>query len=534
MSSNQLTVRDVVIQVLRDLGVKTVFGNPGSTELAFLGDWPEDFEYVLGLQEASAVGMADGMARATGRPTFVNVHSAAGLGNSLGNLFTAYKNQVPMVVMAGQQGRSLLSSEAYLAADDAASFPKPYVKWSVEPATAQDVPAALARCFEIAMQPPYGPTFISVPNDDWDKPCDPVKVVDAIGFGPARQNGLERVAEALSKAKRPALVVGTEIDIFDAYDNAVKLAERTGATAYVAPVVAAAAFPEDHPQFGGFLPAIPENLSKMLERHDLVVVAGAPVFTFHVEGDAAVLTHPDIKVMQLTSDPNAAARAKADLSLVGELNESLEKLIELLPEKPAADVAKPFAIERSTPEKGDGKPSAAYVLSRLSELMPKDAILVEEAPSHRPALQKNLPVTQKGGFYTMSSGGLGYGLPASVGIGLAQDERKVVAVIGDGSMQYSIQALWTAAQHGLPLTIIVLNNSGYGALKAFSDIMGTSNTPGMDLPEIDITQIALGYGCNASKVDNVDELDEALSAALNDPRPHVIDVIVDPNQGNVY
>lgn len=534
MSSEKLTVRDVVIQLLRDLGVTRVFGNPGSTELAFLGNWPEDFDYVLGLHEASAVGMADGEARVTGRPTLVNVHSAAGMGNALGNLFTSYKNQVPMVIMAGQQARSLLSSEAYLAADEPANFPKPYVKWAIQPANAQDVPAALARCFEIAMQPPYGPTFISVPNDDWDQPCEPYKVVNAIGLGTARESGLQQIAKALTGAKRPAMVFGTEIDIFKAYDSAVHLVERTGATAYIAPVAAAAAFPENHPQFGGFLPAIPAGLSKMLERHDVVLVAGAPVFTFHIEGTADVLSSADTRIFQLTADPDSATRARAEMSLVGELHDSLERLVALLPEKPAADVAVPLTVQRSTPEKGEGMPSAAYVLSRLSELMPKDVILVEEAPSHRPAMQQNLPITQQGGFYTMSSGGLGYGLPAAVGVALAQDKRKVVALIGDGSMQYSIQALWSAAERQLPLTVVVLNNGGYGALKAFSKLMGTTNAPGMDLPHIDITQIASGYGCNTSRVDNVDDLDEAFRKALLDPQPHLIDVLVDPGKGQVY
>ncbi|QEY25559.1 benzoylformate decarboxylase [Neisseria zalophi] len=534
MSSNQLTVRDVVIQVLRDLGVHRVYGNPGSTELAFLGNWPEDFEYVLGLHEASAVSMADGEARVTGRPTLVNLHTAAGLGNSLGNLFTSYKNQAPVVILAGQQSRSLLSSDAYLAADDPTLFPKPYVKWAVQPANAQDVPAALVRCFEVAMQPPYGPTYISVPNDDWDQPCEPYPVGKSIGFGPAREEGLKDIAKALASAKRPALVFGTEIDTFNAFDNAVRLAERTGATVYTAPVAAAAAFPENHPQFGGFLPAIPAGLSKMLERHDVVLVAGAPVFTFHVDGKADVLTSPDTRILHLTSDPNAAARARAELSLVGELNESLDRLVSFLPEKPAADVAEPLKVARSTPEKEDGMPSAAYVLSRLSALMPKDAVLVEETPSHRPAMQKNLPITQQGGFYTMSSGGLGYGLPASVGVALAQDKRKVVALIGDGSMQYSIQALWTAAQHKLPLTVIVLNNGGYGALKSFSKFLGATNTPGMDLPSIDMVKIAEGYGCNTSRVDNTADLDNALTKALNDPHTHLIDVVVDPNKGDIY
>ncbi len=534
MADDGLTVRDVCLQVLRDVGATTVFGNPGSTELAFLGDWPDDFDYVLGLQEASVIGMADGYARVTGRASFANVHTAAGLGNGLGNVFTAFKNQTPMVVMAGQQSRSLLTSEAYLAADHPEEFPRPYVKWASQPANAQDVPAALARCFEIAVQPPYGPTFIAVPQDDWDQPCDPYRVVRAFSPGAARPEGLEEVAQALGEARRPALVLGTEIDTFGAYDDAVRLAERTRATVYAAPVAAASVFPEDHPQFGGFLPALPPGLSARLEGHDVVLVVGAPVFTFHVAGTAAVLTSPATRILQLTADAGSAARSRAELSLVGELRSSLAALTSLAPEQPHADVAEPLRLERSRPTYSQGPMSAAYVLSRLASLMPEDAIVVEEAPSHRPAMQANLPITQQGGFYTMASGGLGYGLPAAVGVALAQDERKVVALIGDGSMQYSIQALWNAAERSLPLTVIVLNNGGYGALKAFADMMGSAKVPGMDVPSIDLTQLAAGYGCHASRVEDEADLVAALETALADPWPHLVDVVVDPGAGNVY
>ncbi len=163
-----VSVRKAVIDLLRSLNMTTVFGNPGSTELPFLQDWPEDMRYILGLQEASVVAMADGYAQATGNAAFVNLHSAAGLGNGLGNLFTAYRNQAPLVVTAGQQARSLLLKHPYLFAESATEFPKPYVKWSCEPAAAAEVPAAIARAYCTAMMKPCGPTFVSIPVDDWE------------------------------------------------------------------------------------------------------------------------------------------------------------------------------------------------------------------------------------------------------------------------------------------------------------------------------------------------------------------------------
>ena len=170
-----VTVRDAVLHLLRGFGMTTIFGNPGSTELPMFRDFPEDFRYVLGLQESVVIGMADGYAQATRNAALVNLHSAAGLGHALGNIFTAYKNATPLVITAGQQARSILPYEPFLFAEQATEFPKPYVKWSCEPARAEDVPAAIARAYYVAMQPPCGPTFVSIPVDDWDRPCEPIE-----------------------------------------------------------------------------------------------------------------------------------------------------------------------------------------------------------------------------------------------------------------------------------------------------------------------------------------------------------------------
>src|ERR671932_2333319 len=173
-SSGMVSVRQATLGLLRDVGMTTVFGNPGSTELPFLDSWPNDFRYILALQEASSVAMADGYARATGRAAFCNLHSAVGVGHAAGSIFTAFRNQAPLVISAGQQERSLLPLKPFLGATEAANFPKPYVKWSCEPARAEDVPAALAHAYYIAMQKPYGPTFVSIPIDDWRAETDPV------------------------------------------------------------------------------------------------------------------------------------------------------------------------------------------------------------------------------------------------------------------------------------------------------------------------------------------------------------------------
>src|SRR5882724_5948875 len=227
--SSNTTVKQATFDLLRAFGIRKVFGNPGSTELPFLSDWPGDIDYVLGLQEASVVGMADGYAQATRNAGFVNLHSAAGVGNALGNIYTAHRNQTPLVITAGQQARSILPLQAFLYAERASEFPRPYVKYSVEPARAEDVPAAIARAYYVAMQPPCGPTFVSIPIDDWTRPTQPVearKVSREIGPEPGAMKAL---ADALISANRPALVVGPGVDRAAAVDLMVRVAEKTKA-----------------------------------------------------------------------------------------------------------------------------------------------------------------------------------------------------------------------------------------------------------------------------------------------------------------
>src|SRR6201996_3169215 len=276
------TVKHATLDLLRAFGIKKVFGNPGSTELPFLSDWPDNIDYVLGLQEASVIGMAGGYAQATRNAGFVNLHSAAGVGHALGNVFTAYRNQTPLVITAGQQARSILPLQPFLFAERASEFPRPYVKFAVEPARAEDVPAAIARTYYTAMQPPCGPTFVSIPIDDWAHACAPIearKVSREIG---PEADAIKALVAALGSAKHPALVVGPGVDRAGAVDLMVRLAEKTRAAVWVSPFSARCSFPETHPQFMGFLHASPEQLSAALRAHDLVVVIGAPVFTFHV------------------------------------------------------------------------------------------------------------------------------------------------------------------------------------------------------------------------------------------------------------
>ncbi len=522
-ASTSVTVKQATLDLLRAFGIKKVFGNPGSTELPFLSDWPDDIDYVLGLQEASVVGMADGYAQATRNAGFVNLHSGAGVGNALGNVYTAHRNQTPLVITAGQQARSILPLQAFLYAERASEFPRPYVKFSVEPARPEDVPAAIARAYYVAMQPPCGPTFVSVPIDDWTHQTQPVEarhVTREFGPDPAAIGAL---VKALAASKHPAFVIGPGVDRAQAVDLMVRVAEKAKATVWVSPFSARCSFPERHPQFAGFLHASPGQLSDALREHDVVVVIGAPVFTFHVEGHAAIFDGATT-LFQITDDPTAAAVTPQGTSIIATIKQALTMLEQALPETKRA--APKGRVLPPAPQAADPIP-AEYLLHALSVAMPGDAALVEEAPSHRPLMHKFMPMRGQDSFYTMSSGGLGYALPAAVGIALGRPGIRTVCLIGDGSAMYSIQALWTAAQRRLPLTIVVVNNAGYGAMRSFSQVMQVRKVPGLELPGIDFVGIAQGLGCDAVRVSRAAELIPALQRGLTHGGTSLIEVMVD-------
>jgi benzoylformate decarboxylase len=522
-NATSLTVKHATLEFLRSVGIKRIFGNPGSTELPFLSDWPDDIDYVLALQEASAVGMADGYAQAVRNAGFVNLHSAAGVGNALGNIYTAHRNQTPLVITAGQQARSILPLQAFLYAERASEFPRPYVKYSVEPARAEDVPAAIARAYHTAMQPPCGPTFVSIPIDDWTHPAQPLPAREVSReLGPAPEH-MRTLAAALAKSERPAFIVGPAVDRAAAVELMVRVAEKAKASVWISPFSARCSFPERHPQFSGFLPASPGQLSEALRNHDLVVVIGAPIFTFHVEGHASIFDGATT-LYQITDDADAAAVTPVGNSIVATMKPALTMLLELLGETRRAV---PAGRKLPPPPAAADPIPVDFLLHTLAAAMGEKAALVEEVPSHRPIMHQFMPMPGADSFYTMASGGLGFSLPASVGMALGRPDRRTVCLIGDGSAMYSIQSLWTAAQRKLPLTVVVINNAGYGAMRSFSQVMQVRNVPGLDLPGIDFVKIAEGQGCHAVRVSKAADLAPALKHALSHDGTSLVEVIVD-------
>ena len=520
-----VTVRDAVVDLMRRFGMTSVFANPGSTELPMFRDFPSDFRYVLGLQEATVVGMADGYAQSTRNASFVNLHSAAGVGNAMGNIFTAHKNRTPMVITAGQQARSILPFDPFLSSAQATELPKPYVKWSIEPARAQDVPLAIARAYYIAMMPPRGPVLVSVPVDDWDQPAEyvPSRVVSTELR--AQPSVIAQIADALNSSERPAIVVGAAVDRDNAWNEVIQLAEMHNARVWGAPMSGRCSFPEDHHLFAGFLPAMRERIVELLAGHDLILAVGAPAFAYHVEGAGPHIPE-GASLCQLTEDPDTAAWTPLGTTAVGSIRLGVLDLLA----QPPSQVRDAPAL-RATPVTAEASElmSVAYVLQTLAQVRKAEDIVVEEAPSARPVMQSYLPITRSETFYTMDSGGLGYGMPAAVGVALGKPASRVICLIGDGSSMYSIQALWTAAQLKLPITFVILNNRRYAALQDFAPVFGFSASDvvqGTDLPDIDFPSLATGMGCAAQRVTSASELRSALTQALESGVPNVVEVQV--------
>jgi benzoylformate decarboxylase len=518
---------------MRQLGLTTVFGNPGTTEVPFLTDWPDDFHYVLGLQESVVVAMADGYAQARRAPVFVNLHSAGGVGNALGSVFTAQRNRSPLIVTAGQQTRTLVHGEPFLGATEAANFPKPYVKWSYEPARAEDVPAALARAYHLATQPPQGPVFVSIPADDWDRPVSgPVPARQPVpGFAPAPE-AVTELAEALRTCERPAFVVGAAVDQDAAVPDIVALAEKTQAAVWASPMSGRCSFPEDHPRFAGFLQPEKRLLAAVLADYDLIVVWGAPAFTYHVYRGENDTPFPPMFLVH--DDPDVLARAPRGRGILGTLRHSVRQVAEQVGQtdrKAPAGYVRPDKPTESTPM------TAAYVLDVISESLPVDAVVVEEIPSHRNDLHDFLPVrSPDGGFLAGASGSLGYAVAASVGVAMADRSRRVLGLIGDGSSMYGIQAVWTAVQEQAPVTFLIMDNARYAAVAVLGEAAGGTKVPGVELGGIDFVSLATSMGCAARLIQRPQELKAALTEDFSPAvsGPTLLHVRLDRSQRFLY
>jgi len=416
-------------------------------------------------------------------------------------------------------------------------MPLPWVKWAYQPARAEDVPSAFMRAYAVALQPPAGPVFLSIPLDDWNKPALSPAVIRTVSHRVAPDEArLGEFAERLNKAKRPMLVFGPEVDRSGGWDVGVAFAEKVRAEVYGAPLPDRVSFPEDHPLYRGQLPMTIAGVTEALRGHDTVMVIGAQVFRYYpyVAGD---YLPEGTQLLQITSDPSLAGAAPVGQSILSDPRLALEKLLDVVTDATDRVVPVPLARKHTLPDAPSSPLTPAEVYSTLSALRPADSVLVTESTSTMAEQQEWLPTVRSGSFYATASGGIGWGVPAAVGVALGdrvrRTERTVIATIGDGSFQYSVQAIWTAAQHKLPIVFIVMRNGEYSILKSFALLEDAPGVPGMDLPGLDIASMATGFGCRAVHADTTEELTMQFTTALTAAAPTVIVVPTQPRMAHL-
>ncbi|MBO8195710.1 benzoylformate decarboxylase [Streptomyces oryzae] len=525
------TVRESALDVLRTRGMTTVFGNPGSTELPFLKRFPDDFRYVLGLQEAVVVGMADGYALASGTTALVNLHTGPGTGNAMGAILNARANRTPMVVTAGQQVRAMLTMEALLANPQPAQLPQPAVKWAYEPPRPADVPPALARAVQLAETPPHGPVYLSLPMDDFGATVTEEEDQAAQATAARRvehataplPETVRALAGRVERARSAVLVVGDDVDASGAWESVVRLAERAGLPVWSAPASARVSFPHGHPLYRGELPPAIGPLSRALDGHDLVVVVGAQVFRYYPYVPGRYLPE-GAELVLVTRDPEEAAKAPVGDAVVADPAATVQALAAHFPDR------EPYpATDRSVcaPQTVDGALPPGTALAAVAEGAPAETLWVNESPSNVPQFHEAARISTPGSYLFSAGGGLGFGAAAAVGAQLGAPHRPVVAVLGDGSVHYAVQALWTAAAYHVPVTFVVLSNARYAILQWFAQLEHAQGAPGLDIPGLDIAAIATGYGVRSFRAEGAGELTKLVRDATGQHEgPVLIDVPV--------
>jgi benzoylformate decarboxylase len=539
--SNQISGRSAFVELLAAEGVAQIFGNPGTTELPImhaLADHPET-GYVLGLQEAIVLAMADGFARASGQLAACNVHVAPGLGNAIGALYTAHVSGTPLLVTAGQQeqGHGLMEPLLYAPLVPIAA---PVVKWATEVTRLADLPRIVHRAAKIALTPPTGPVFISLPGDILND-------FGAIELGmPTRVDAATRpadaalagLAERLLAARKPVILAGSEIVASDAFTEAAQFAEALGAPVYQQTVVSGAHFPSEHPLFLGQLSRDQRRVRDLLTPYDTLICLGADVLQMSVHSETLPLP-PHLELIQLgLRDWEMGKNYPAVLAIRADVKQTIAALLPLLARRRApAELATTNwsaareARRRAAAAKAGRTPiDPDWLMMRLCELLPEDAIIVDEGLTSAASLPAYFPFRDRYGYFGNVSGGIGWGIAAAVGVQLAQPERRVVAILGDGSAMYSIQALWSAAHRQLPVIFVICNNGGYRILKQrLKAFHGDERYIGMDFkdPPIDLAGLARALGVRAERITDGAAFDDAFRRALSELTPTLLEIVVD-------
>jgi benzoylformate decarboxylase len=544
---NKITGRSAFLALLKDEGITHLFGNPGTTELPImhaLKDHP-DLTYVMAMQESLVVAIADGYSRASGRLVACNVHVAPGLGNAMGSLYNAQFTGTPMILTAGQQeqGHGLMEPLLY---GPLVRMAEPLVKWAVEVTRLEDLPRIVRRAAKVATTPPTGPVFISLPGDilNAEAGIDLGRSTRVDTRVKPSDETLQALAQRILKAQRPVIIAGDEIVKSDALAEAAQFAETLGCPVYQQSAPYGAHFLSQSPCFIGSLSRSQKQVRELLAPYDLLIVLGADPLRMSVHSEIEPL--PDgLPIVQIgLVDWDLGKNFGAEIALKADVRETLRALVPALKQAGGAAhagssiaelssknwTARRAALAEQIAKAGDRSPiDPDYLALQVADAMPEHAILVDEGLTSSRHMTALWPYRDRYAYHALASGGIGWGVPASVGVSLANPDRPVVCYSGDGSAMYSIQALWTAAHHKLPLSIVIVNNGGYRIIKQrLLSFHGDDNYIGMDFadPPVDFSGMARALGLEAIRISDVRELKPTLADAFNRPGPKLIEVMV--------
>jgi benzoylformate decarboxylase len=548
--------KQALLELLRQEGVEWIFGNPGTTELPLMDALAREKEirYVLALQEGVAMAMADGYAQASGRLAAVSLHTSPGLGNAMGMLYDAWKAGAPLLVTAGQHEQGFSVTEPILWSE-LPPVARPYVKWATEVRRVEDLPRIIHRSAKTALAPPAGPVFVSLPADVLNAERD-LELGEPTRVDPRprpSREALERAADLLARARRPLIAAGDAVDQGLAHAELRQVAELLGAPVLTEGVSSRLNFPFTHPLYQGAFPRLAPAIRAILQRHDLLFSVGGDLFTLSLPSEVEPVP-PDLTIVHLDVDPwELGKNYPTAVALAGDPKATLPDLAEALrgrfgggahPEatqrlgeaRRRREEARAELERRAVQEAPLAPIRPLALIHAVARSLPPDAVVVEEAISSGGGLRELLDLEAPRSFFGLRGGGIGWGLPAAVGVKLALRERPVVALVGDGSALYTNQALWTAAHEGLAVVLVILNNLGYRILKqrihALKGFAARDEVyVGMDLdrPAIDFVALARALGVPGERVELTAEVGPALARALASGGPYLLDARVDPD-----
>ena len=544
------------LELLKQEGVDILFGNPGTTELPLMDALAADNEirYVLALQEAAVIGMADGYAQASGKLAVVNLHVTPGLGNAMGMLYDAQKAGAPILVTAGQHDQDFNVTEPILWAD-LPPIARPLVKWSAEVHRLADLPRLVHRAAKTALAPPTGPVFLSLPGDILKSEGDvdllaPTRVAPRLRGDAA---AIDEAASLLAQAKRPLIIAGDAVAQSRAHAELVELAELLGAPVYSEIIPNTASFPASHPLFRGAMTRMQAPIRKILEQYDVLFSVGGDLFALSLPSDVEPMPK-ELTLVHLDSDPwELGKNYPAKVAILGDPKSTLPDVTRAVRERMTGgmrgaarerlDAAKRATLAerealkekaRSLVDRTPVQPLA--LLNAIGEMLPKDAVVIDETISSGAGLRSLLRSDDPQSFYGLRGGGIGWGLPAALGVKLALPDRPVVALVGDGSAMYTCQALWTAAHDRIAVVFVILNNTSYRILKQRLHAQGgvaaqVDRFVGMELvdPAIDYVGLARSLGIAAERAKTVHETTDLITQGLKSNAPLLIDVSMDRN-----